>query len=83
MFDCPDASHTSPARMSCTTMRSSAPDTVSVCGPPAGSGENARRHRPVESAVVDAERASSFTVTRARGGAHPHTGIVTSRCTTM
>ena len=85
MLDWPEASQTSPIRMSRTSMRSapSRLSTVSVCGPPAGSSGKRSRKRPSSPEIPSALVGPSPALMRVRGrSVQPQTGMDWWRCTT-
>src|SRR5258706_8868921 len=82
MFDCPEATHTSPTSTSWNVMAFEA-FTVSVKGPPAEDGGRYKLHLPRSSAVVLACVPRNSAATRSPDAAIPHTWMGRSRCTTM
>jgi hypothetical protein len=81
MFDCPDASHTSPTSTS-LTVSVFLPDTVSVSASPAGRGSSFTDQLPARSAVVFFVCLPSVTLTSSPASAQPQTGTAASRWST-
>ena len=79
MFDCPDATHTSPAHTSVNASALVAPRIFSAYGPPAGSAGSVTDQRPFASAFVAAFAAATVAVTASPGAAVPDTRSGRSR----
>ena len=72
MFDWPEQSQTSPTSTSSKVIVF-LPLTVSVCGPPAGSGSSVTDHLPSSSALAVLVWPAIVTVTSSPGSAQPQT----------
>ena len=83
MFDCPEATHTSPTRMSRSTTRRAPETTVRSNGPPAPAGGRLTRHAPDRDARPWAVLPRKVTEMFADGRAHPQTTTGLSRWTTI
>src|SRR4030095_12052546 len=82
MFDWPDATHTSPTRMSATVMRLAPPEMANSYGPPAFIAGNTTRHAPVSSVVALLMCRFNVTETVVFGVAHPQMGMGVPRWST-
>src|SRR5690606_35938142 len=82
MFDWPEQSHTSPNRISFSTILF-LPFISIECGPPAFAGDNCTCQLPAASAAARYVFPFTFTVIFSFGEAHPHTVSFVSRCRIM
>ena len=86
MFDCPEASQTSPAQTSVNRSvfdPCACPWMTSTCGPPAGIAASVMRQRPAASAFVVASRPASVARTVSSDAAVPHSRTGCPACTIM
>ena len=84
MFDCPEASHTSPTSTSPSSMRPPSPLTLKATAlPEARSGASLTLQRPSAAATALPISRPTFTFTSAPGVAVPHTLSGLSHCSTM
>src|SRR4051794_31588390 len=74
MFDCPDATHTSPITMFFTVIVFSPATVISTASPPAGIAPSTTAHFPSASAVADCFCRPSVTVTFSPESAFPQIG---------